>query len=136
LGEGWQEWLYAGLQCRLERLSETQSCRGGIAEQSRRVMFELLREAAIISAFEKEPGFDRLFPNQDLHSGKGLGNLIALPLNGNSLENGNSAFLNPETFEPFNNQFDVLAGFQKLKKETFQQLYKNLFEEKPRESLT
>jgi hypothetical protein len=106
------------------------------AEQARRVMFELLREAAIISPFEKEPSFDRLFPNQDLHSGKGLGNLIALPLNGNSLENGNSAFLNPETVEPYSNQFDVLSGFQKLKKEKFQHLYENLFEEKPWESLT
>ena len=54
-----------------------------------------LREASIISHFDKEPSFDRLFPNQDFHSGKGLGNLIALPLNGKSLINNNSAFLNP-----------------------------------------
>jgi hypothetical protein len=50
------------------------------AEQSRKIMFELLRHSGIISHFEKEPGFDRLFPNQDFHSGKGMGNLIALPL--------------------------------------------------------
>ena len=106
------------------------------AEQSRRVMFELLKEATIISSFEKEPSFDRLFPNQDFHSGKGLGNLIALPLNGTALQNGNSAFLNPEMFEPYDNQFDALSGFKKLNKETFQQLYENLFEEKLQESLT
>ena len=48
------------------------------AEQSRKIMFELLRHSGIISHFEKEPSFDRLFPNQDYHSGKGMGNLIAL----------------------------------------------------------
>jgi len=61
------------------------------AEQTRKFMFELLREASIISHFEKEPSFDRLFPNQDFHSGKGLGNLIALPLNGKAIQNGISA---------------------------------------------
>ncbi len=49
-------------------------------------MFELLRQSNIISPFEKEPSFDRLFPNQDYHSGKGFGNLIALPLQGNSIK--------------------------------------------------
>ena len=68
-----------------------------LAEQSRKLLFELLRQASIISPFEKEPSFDRLFPNQDFNSGKGLGNLIALPLNGKALTNNNSAFLNPST---------------------------------------
>lgn len=54
------------------------------AIQSRKIMFELLRQANIISHFEKEPSFDRIFPNQDYHSGKGMGNLIALPLQGDS----------------------------------------------------
>ena len=52
------------------------------AEQSRKMMFEMLRHAGIISHFEKEPSLDRLFPNQDYHSGKCMGNLIALPLQG------------------------------------------------------
>ncbi len=50
------------------------------AFQSRAIMFSLLMQSGIISRFDKEPSFDRLFPNQDQHSGKGLGNLIALPL--------------------------------------------------------
>ena len=74
------------------------------AQQSRKIMFELLRHSNIISHFEKEPSFDRLFPNQDYHSGKGMGNLIALPFQGNSLANGNSCFINPENFEPIENQ--------------------------------
>ncbi|NCP83647.1 MAG: hypothetical protein GW823_01845 [Bacteroidetes bacterium] len=77
-------------------------------------MFELLRHSNIISHFEKEPSFDRLFPNQDLHSGKGIGNLIALPFQGNSLANMNSCFINPETFEPFENQWKFLELIKKF----------------------
>jgi len=78
------------------------------AFMSRKIVFELLLQAGIVSRFEKEPSFDRLFPNQDTHSGKGVGNLIALPLQGASLKNGNSCFLNPETFEPVANQWSFL----------------------------
>src|SRR5699024_5315279 len=46
------------------------------AWKSRKVAFHLLREAGILSEFDKDGSFDRLFPNQDYHSGKGLGNLI------------------------------------------------------------
>jgi superfamily II DNA or RNA helicase len=105
------------------------------AEQTRKLMFELLREATIISHFEKEPSFDRLFPNQDFHSGKGLGNLIALPMNGKAAQNGNSMFLSSETFEPFTNQFETIASFEKLSKDKFLGLYEGFFNQKPQESI-
>lgn len=105
------------------------------AEQTRKLIFELLREATIISHFEKEPSFDRLFPNQDFHSGKGLGNLIALPLNGKASQNGNSMFLNPETFETFTNQFEMFESFKKLSKDKFLSLYEGFFNQKPQESI-
>jgi hypothetical protein len=78
------------------------------AIQSRKIMFELLRQANIISHFDKEPSFDRIFPNQDYLSGKGMGNLIALPLQGTSLQNGNSCFLNPYTMQPYEDQWEFL----------------------------
>jgi hypothetical protein len=105
------------------------------AEQSRKLMFELLREATIISYFEKEPSFDRLFPNQNFHSGKGLGNLIALPLNGNAMQKGNSIFLDTETFEPYYNQFETIASFKKISKDKFLSLYEGFFNQKPQESI-
>lgn len=105
------------------------------AEQTRKFMFELLREASIISHFEKEPSFDRLFPNQDFHSGKGIGNLIALPLNGKAIQNGNSAFVNPNNFEPFLDQFETIVGFQKLSKIKFLNLYESFLNQKPKESI-
>ena len=103
------------------------------AEQSRKVMFEILRHSNIISHFEKEPSFDRLFPNQDFHSGKGMGNLIALPLQGKSLTQGNSCFINPETFTPVKDQWDFLKTFEKISIEKLKTLYEDFFNAKPNE---
>jgi superfamily II DNA or RNA helicase len=98
------------------------------AEQSRKIMFEMLRHAGIISHFEKEPSFDRLFPNQDFHSGKGFGNLIALPLNGISIKQGNSCFLNPETFVAYENQWEFLQNIKKASIAKLKNLYEELFD--------
>jgi hypothetical protein len=65
------------------------------AYKSRKIILHILEIAGIISAFDKNSNYDRLFPNQDYHSGKGLGNLIALPLQGKALENKNSCFIDP-----------------------------------------
>lgn len=104
-------------------------------EQSRKILFEMLRNAGIILHFEKEPSFDRLFPNQDFHSGKGMGNLIALPLNGKSLKKGNSCFIDPKSFEPFTNQWDFLENVKKVSINELKGLYEELFKLKPNEIL-
>jgi len=49
------------------------------AIKSRKIFISILEEANIFSVFDKSSSFDRLFPNQNFLSGKGLGNLIALP---------------------------------------------------------
>jgi len=100
------------------------------AEQTRKLLYELLREASIISHFEKESSFDRLFPNQDFHSGKGLGNLIALPLNGKALMDGNSAFLDPEYYILFDDQHKIIKSFIKLSLGQFKSIYEDIFNEK------
>ena len=105
------------------------------AIQGRKIMFELLRQANIISHFEKEPSFDRIFPNQDFHSGKGIGNLIALPLQGNSMLNGNSCFLNAATFVPIENQWEFLSEIKKVSTQSLKELYNTLFNENPQEVL-
>jgi superfamily II DNA or RNA helicase len=96
------------------------------AFQSRKILFELLLQSGIISKFEKEPSFDRLFPNQDTHSGKGIGNLIALPLQGYSLTCGNSCFLEPDTFEPIGDQWVFLTTIRKISKQKIDSLYLQL----------
>jgi len=89
------------------------------AIRSRKVIIQLLQKTGIFSVFDKTSSFDRLFPNQDFHSGKGLGNLIALPLHGKSLQKDNSCFIDPKTFEPFKNQWEFLTRVQKVKTSLF-----------------
>ncbi len=96
-------------------------------------MFELLRQANIISHFEKEPSFDRLFPNQDFHSGKGYGNLIALPLQGESIKNSNSGFIDPETLLLIEDQWEYLSRIRKVSTEELKGLFSELFNENPQE---
>ena len=60
----------------------------------------------------KNSSFDRLFPNQDKLNGKGFGNLIALPFQGEAVEKGNTVFLDPATdfTEPYADQNDILSN--------------------------
>lgn len=106
-----------------------------LAKQSRKIMFEILRHAGIISQFEKEPSFDRLFPNQDFHSGKGIGNLIALPLNGKSIKRRNTCFLNPETFESYEDPWVHLGSIEKVSIEKLKTLYEEFFNIAPENML-
>jgi len=57
---------------------------------------------------------DRFFPNQDKHSGKGLGNLIALPLQGKLVSEGRTAFLDPKTGEPVPDQWEFLQAIERV----------------------
>lgn len=84
------------------------------AYKSRVVALGILRAAKIIDQFEKEDAFDRLFPNQDFHSGEGMGNLIALPLQGEARNIGNTLFLDwKNDCKSFPNQWGLLSAVQK-----------------------
>ena len=84
------------------------------AIRSRKIFIKLLEGAGIFSVFDKSSSFDRLFPNQDSLSGKGLGNLIALPLYKPALEQGNSCFIDPGTLEPYADQWAFLGKIQRV----------------------
>ncbi|MHA7943661.1 TOTE conflict system archaeo-eukaryotic primase domain-containing protein [Formosa sp. 3Alg 14/1] len=84
------------------------------AIKSRKIILKLFEQAGIFSVFDKNTSFDRLFPNQDYLSGKGFGNLIALPLKGTAFLNGNSCFIDPKTFEPFQNQRQFLKSINRV----------------------
>lgn len=68
------------------------------AVRSRKLFISILEEAGAFSKFDKGSSFDRLFPNQDFLSGKGFGNLIALPLFKHCVEQGNSCFIDTQNF--------------------------------------
>ncbi len=58
--------------------------------------------------------YDRLFPAQDVHSGKGMGNLIAAPLNGKRRQHGTTLFLDTTTLEPYEDQWAYLSSLDRL----------------------
>lgn len=63
--------------------------------------------------------YDRMFPTQDFLTPGGLGNLIALPLQGIPRKHGNSVFVN-ESFEPFQDQWAYLTKLRKTSKNDLQ----------------
>ena len=81
--------------------------------KSRKIFTTLLEQSGIISIFDKNSSFDRLFPNQDFHSGKGLGNLIALPLHKPAWLKGNSCFVDGH-LTPYPDQWAFLSSIQKV----------------------
>ncbi|MFN2261336.1 MAG: DEAD/DEAH box helicase family protein [Psychroflexus sp.] len=98
------------------------------ARKSRKIVLELFERAGIFSKFDKNNSFDRLFPNQDYLSGKGLGNLIALPQQGDAIKQGNSCFIDPKTFIPFENQWDFLQSIERVSTSNLDILFEELFE--------
>lgn len=63
--------------------------------------------------------YDRMIPAQDNLDKEELGNLIALPLQGKSLVNGNSAFVD-ENWNAYSNQWEALLNTEKLSEDTVQ----------------
>lgn len=96
------------------------------AWKSRKIAFQLLREADILSEFEKDASYDRLFPNQDSHSGKGFGNLIALPFHKSRMDDGNNCFIDPETGEAFGDQWSYLESIEKITLAKLDQIYSSI----------
>lgn len=96
------------------------------AFKSRRIILSLLEQSGSVSIFDKNSSFDRLFPNQDTLSGKGLGNLIALPLNQLSLEQGNNCFIDPDTLLPYINQWQFLKEVKRISLTHLNELYEKL----------
>src|SRR5690606_35777611 len=93
------------------------------AIRSRKVFISILEQSGAFSMFDKSSSFDRLFPNQDFLSGKGLGNLIALPLFKPAMDNGNSCFIMPETFEPYPNQWHFLKEMGRVSIDVLDNLF-------------
>lgn len=60
--------------------------------------------------------YDRMLPAQDHMPPGGLGNLIALPLQGRALQEGNSAFVD-EHWKAYGDQWEVLRTVLKISKE-------------------
>jgi len=100
------------------------------AHKSRNIVINILRELKIVDQLNKEDSFDRLFPNQEILSGKGLGNLIALPLQGESRKSDNTVFLDLENeLRPFDDQWLFLKQVKKISIDVLDKNY-NKFNQK------
>lgn len=86
------------------------------AWKPRAVVFALLQEAGLIGEDVRLSSFDRLFPNQDELTGKGFGNLIALPFQGQAAKQGHTLLLDPNTGfkDPYKDQWRVLADVERI----------------------
>ncbi|MDY0201990.1 MAG: DEAD/DEAH box helicase family protein [Tenuifilaceae bacterium] len=101
------------------------------AIRSRKIFISILEQSGAFSMFDKSSSFDRLFPNQDFLSGKGFGNLIALPLFKPTFEKGNSCFVNSETIEAITDQWNFLKNIKRVSTDYLDELYKTLSPDVP-----
>lgn len=87
------------------------------ASSARQLASYVLTEAMSRRSEIGMTSYDRLFPNQDTLPRGGFGNLIALPLQWEARQHGNSVFVN-DAFQPFENQWEFLAGVQHIPSRT------------------
>ncbi len=86
------------------------------ARLARRFGFALLEKGAESVNLKSFKYYDRMIPTQDILPEGGLGNVIALPLQGMALKDGNSAFVD-ENWNAYEDQLKVLAGTKRLTKQ-------------------
>jgi len=96
------------------------------AIRSRKIFISILEQSGAFSVFDKSSSFDRLFPNQDFLSGKGLGNLIALPLFKKTFEQGNSCFIDIDTLQPISDQWQFLQAIKRISLPQLDKLYQDV----------
>lgn len=83
------------------------------ARLARRFGFALLEKGAESVNLKSFKYYDCMIPTQDALPEGGLGNVIALPLQGMALKFGNSAFID-ENWNAYEDQLNVLAGTRRL----------------------
>ena len=83
------------------------------ARLARKFGFSLLEKGAESVNLKSFKYYDRMIPTQDALPEGGLGNVIALPLQGMALKSGNSAFVD-ENWNAYEDQLKVLAGTRRL----------------------
>ena len=81
------------------------------ASVARNFGFLLLDKGSMSINLKSFHYYDRMYPSQDVASN--IGNLIALPLQGQALKNGNSAFVD-DNWNAYPNQWNILFKTEKL----------------------
>ena len=83
------------------------------ARLARRFGYALLEKGAESVNLKSFKYYDRMIPTQDTLPEGGLGNVIALPLQGLAMRSGNSAFVD-KYWNAYEDQLGVLAGLKRM----------------------
>lgn len=92
-----------------------------LAKDARKIGRFLLTKTMMSSGLMSFKSFDRMFPTQDYIEKEGIGNLIALPLQGKSGMKGTTLFVDQE-LKPYPNQYQALKATEKISTEQFKKL--------------
>ena len=90
------------------------------ARLARRFGFALLEKGAESVNLKSFRYYDRMIPTQDVLPEGGLGNVIALPLQGMALRSGNSAFVD-ENWNAYEDQLALLSGTKRLTRQEIEE---------------
>ncbi len=91
---------------------------------ARKFGFALLDKGAETVNMKSFRYYDRMLPAQNYVPNGGIGNLIALPLQGQALREGNSAFID-ENWNAYPDQWKALMQTRRLSKEKLEECIKN-----------
>ena len=100
------------------------------AKLARKFGFALLDKGAETVNMKSFRYYDRMLPAQNHVPDGGIGNLIALPLQGQALREGNSAFID-ENWDAYPDQWKVLMQTQRLSREKLEECIKNWLPDNP-----
>lgn len=92
-----------------------------LASKARKMGNTILSEAMNRDGRISFRSYDRFFPNQDHLPEGGLGNLVALPLQGKARRTNNSVFVD-ETFTPYHDQWAYLTDVTRMSVDALEQV--------------
>lgn len=92
-----------------------------LAKDARRLGRYFLTKTMMTYGMSNFKSYDRMFPAQDYVEKEGIGNLIALPLQGKCGKNGTTVFVD-DAFQIYQNQYEKMKSTAKITIEQFNHL--------------